>query len=144
MLNRNPYAGRTPYDVLRVDRDADVTAVKRAYIQRSKECKRGSEEWQEVQTSKQALTDCKRRLLIDLYCFEEKREYMMLVEKYGHSTFELSLGDDDDLRTRLTELDGKRDVSQDYQAIDLGKTTVRKMEQFRGQRVDAFEVVFET
>jgi hypothetical protein len=88
VLENDPFAEGNPYEVLGVPRDADRSEIKSAYRALQKKAKRGDEIWTKAQLANEALTKPKRRLLVDLFVIDEKREYDELVRQYGEVSFE--------------------------------------------------------
>lgn len=88
-LDGDPFAEESPYEVLGLERDADLAKVGSSLRAAQRRAERGSEDWQQAQAAAEALSDPRRRLTIDLFTVHETRLHEEIVRRYADVQFEL-------------------------------------------------------
>ncbi|MCM2316216.1 MAG: hypothetical protein NDJ92_13800 [Thermoanaerobaculia bacterium] len=88
-LDGDPFAEESPYEVLGLDRDADLAKVTASLRAVQKRAERGSEDWLRAQAAAEILSDPRRRLAVDLFTIHETRLHEEIVRRYRNVQFEL-------------------------------------------------------
>jgi hypothetical protein len=88
-LDGDRFEEDSPYEVLGLDRDADLAKVGWSLRAAQRRAGRGSEAWLRAQAAATALSDPRRRLASDLFTFHETRLHEEIVRRYAAVQFEL-------------------------------------------------------
>lgn len=85
----DPFAEESPYAILGLDRNADLSKVKSALRVARRRAERGGESWTKAKAAADALSDPRRRLAIDLFAVHETMLHQEIVRRYADVQFEL-------------------------------------------------------
>lgn len=85
----DPFAEESPYAILGLDRNADLSKVKSALRVARKRAERSGGNWRKAEAAADALSDPRRRLAIDLFAVHETMLHREIVRRYADVQFEL-------------------------------------------------------
>lgn len=85
----DPFAEESPYAILGLDRNADLSKVRSALRVARRRAERIGGSWAKAKTAADALCDPRRRLAIDLFAVHETKLHQEIVRRYADVRLEL-------------------------------------------------------
>ncbi|MGK2858856.1 MAG: hypothetical protein ACSLFQ_16785 [Thermoanaerobaculia bacterium] len=79
----------SPYEILGLDRNADLAMVRWSLRAAQRRAERNGEAWTRAETASETLSDPRSRLAIDLFTVNETRLHDEIVRRYADVQFEL-------------------------------------------------------
>jgi DnaJ-class molecular chaperone len=121
----DPFDGASPYEILGVDRDADLAAIRSAFRRLTRNAA-DAEARHRLAGAFDALTRPRRRLMLDLLTPAIEGQHMEIVRRYGSVRMETSAGNVAIPMMEASDL-GRGDLTADFEVPDVPRVVFESM-----------------